>query len=206
MTVRAVPAWWRQRVQEGDLPDLAEEFARIGEEARSDDVCGVLGRTTLRPCRYNTRLHGPCPHHCETPLGFHCATEQKKGGWCRRDLREGPCRNHPDSYDRYMAALRIDEEEELRRQAVREQERRKAAEELRAGTLGVACPYCDALPGGSCVRRNGEEQVKLHVPREKLWLHTEAASTVACSYCGAAVGELCRTSSGKIASEPHSYR
>ncbi|MGW1076593.1 zinc finger domain-containing protein [Streptomyces sp. NPDC002537] len=205
VTVQAQPSWWRKWGQDADWPEYAEMLAQVGEKARSDDVCGVLGRTTYRPCRHNTRLYGPCPHHCETPLRFHCATERKKGGWCRWDLRKGACGHHPDSYGKYMAAVRADEEE-LGRQAVREQELRKAAEKRHAVTLGVACPYCDAQPGGSCVRRNGEEQPKLHSARENLWLHTETASETACFYCEAAVGELCRTSSGKIAIRPHTGR
>ncbi|WP_262063456.1 hypothetical protein [Streptomyces sp. STR69] len=206
VTVQAQPAWWRKWGQDAGWPEYAEMFAQAGEEARSADVCGVLGRTTYRPCRHNSRLYGPCPHHCETPLRFHCGTERKKGGWCRWDLRKGPCGHHSNSYDEYVAAVRADEEEELRQQAVREEELRKAAEKRRAGTLRVACPYCDAQPGGSCVRRNGEEQPKSHSARENLWLHTETASAAACSYCEAAVGELCHTSSGKIANQAHTDR
>lgn len=206
VTVQALPSWWRQQVEDGCLPQLAEEFARIGDEARSDDVCGVLGRTTRRPCRHNTRVYGPCPNHCETPQSFHCATERKKGGWCRWDLRKGICDRHPYLYDQYTAAIRAAEEEELRRQAARAEERRKAAEERRIETLKVACPLCDAQPGEICVRSNGEEHPNLHGAREKRWRHIEAANEMACSSCGAAVGELCRTSSGKIADGPHSGR
>ncbi|MFF8783925.1 hypothetical protein [Streptomyces sp. NPDC015125] len=206
VTVQAQPEWWRRWGQHADWPEYAEMFAQAGEQARSDDVCGVLGRTTYRPCRHNTRLYGPCPHHCETPQSFHCATERKKGGWCRWDLRKGACAHHPDSYEKYMEVIRADEEEELRRHEAREQELRKEAEKRRTGTLGVACPYCDAQPGGSCSMRNGEERPKLHGARENLWLHTNTASTAACSYCEAAVGELCRTSSGKIANQAHTGR
>lgn len=206
VTVQAQPAWWRKWAQDAGWPEYAEMFAQAGEQARSDDVCGVLGRTTFRPCRHNTRLYGPCPHHCETPLRFHCATERKKGGWCRWDLRKGACSHHPDSYEEYAAAERADEEEELRRQAVREHELRKAAERRRIGTLGVACPYCDAQPGRRCVGRKGEGKRTLHGARENLWLHTETATASACTYCAAAVGELCRTSSGHIANQAHTDR
>ncbi|MEV0604520.1 hypothetical protein AB0I82_35210 [Streptomyces sp. NPDC050315] len=206
VTLQATPEWWRKMEQATDWPEIAEIIAQAGESARSEDVCGVIGRTTHRPCRHNTRRHGACPNHCETPLPFHCAMQRKKGGWCRSDLRNGPCKNHPDSYEEYMAAIRADEEEELQRQAAREQEARKAAQERHDATLRMRCPYCDAQPGSPCVRQNGEQQIKLHSARENLWLHTEAASAAPCSYCKAAVGELCRTSSGNIAGQAHADR
>ncbi|MFE0378257.1 hypothetical protein ACFW1M_22310 [Streptomyces inhibens] len=206
VTVSAPPEWWRKQGQASGWPEYAEMFAQAGERARSDEVCGVMGRTTYRPCRHNIRLHGPCPHHCDTPLRCHCAAPRKKGGWCRWDLRKGRCDHHPDSYDAYMAAIRADEEEELLRQAVREQEARKEAKERRCRILGVACPYCDAPPGQVCVRTNGEPRTTLHGVRENLWLHTEAASTAPCSYCEAAVGELCRTASGNVADAAHASR
>ncbi len=206
VTVSAPPEWWREQGQASDWPEYAEMFAQAGEEARSDEVCGVMGRTTYRPCRHNIRLHGPCPHHSETPLRLHCAAPRKKGGWCRWDLRKGPCDHHSDSYDEYMAAVRADEEEELLRQAVREQEARKMVEERRNRVRAVACPHCDAPSGQDCVRGNGEQRPKPHGVRDNLWQHTEAASTASCSFCEAAVGELCRTSSGNVAGQAHAGR
>ncbi|MEU5833725.1 hypothetical protein ABZ820_08560 [Streptomyces diacarni] len=58
VTVRALPAWWRQQVEEGASSPLTEEFARIGEEARSDDVCGA--RWDLRKRASEHR-----PHSCD---------------------------------------------------------------------------------------------------------------------------------------------
>lgn len=206
VTVSAPPQWWRKQGQASDWPEYAEMFAQAGKKARSDDVCGVMGRTTHRPCRHNIRLHGPCPHHCETPLRCHCAAPRKKGGWCRWDLRKGRCEHHPDSCDEFMAASRADEEEALLRQAVREQDARNAAEERHRRIREVACPYCAAPSGQDCVRTNGEPRPNLHGVRESLWQHTEVANASPCSYCAAAVGELCRTSSGNLAGQAHAGR
>ena len=50
VTVTASPQWWRATADDPQWPELAQYLARQGEESRATDLCGVVGRTTGRPC------------------------------------------------------------------------------------------------------------------------------------------------------------
>lgn len=117
LTVMATPAWWRAEAQEPfALAELALQLADAGDKARSPHVCGVIGRRTKRPCRFNTQYE-PCPNHCPEPLPYQCAAPLKTvGNWCRMDLRDGGCSTHPETYDRYAAARRAEQDEQRRQE------------------------------------------------------------------------------------------
>lgn len=208
LTVTAVPAWWRAEAADPEaLAELALQLAEAGERERSPDVCGVIGRRTGRPCRYNTQRHGPCPNHCTTPLAFQCAVPVKgAAGWCRKDLRDGPCSSHSDTHEKYMTAIRLREVEQQRRHEEWEESRRKAEEQRRSKALTIVCPCCGASEGEDCRRPTGTTASSPHKARYERWRHIRAAEATTCDSCGATPGELCRTTSGNLATAPHASR
>lgn len=205
VTVSASPSWWRAMAEDPEWPELAQYLARHGEASRNPGLCGVMGTTTRRPCRFDTRAHGPCPHHCAEPQEFHCASPKGKGAWCRRDLRQGPCAKHPATYGAFERAVEETRRAEEHRQAEAAAKAAQAAQKRIMRATSVACGYCQATPGSACTSRTGAE-VPHHSARFALAEHTRAASGTTCMRCGARPGQLCKTTSGKVAVDAHAAR
>ncbi|MCZ4098002.1 zinc finger domain-containing protein [Streptomyces sp. H39-C1] len=207
-TVSASPAWWRAAGQDAAWTGVAEQIAALGEGSVRSALCRVTTATTGRPCRHNTAVHGPCPHHGPDHEAGRCGAATKSGAPCRWNLVvHGACPNHPESWESIVQAR---EQQERLAAAAREQEQRRLEEQLAeqyAETLLLPCSYCAASPGDRCISPgSGQVSAKLHTPRVKLRAHHADAAAAACTGCDAAVGELCRTSTGRPAVESHAPR
>ncbi len=154
--------------------------------------------------------HEPCPHHGPGNENNRCGAPTTKGTPCRWNLAvHGECSNHPETWQHVLAIRRAQEGEEQRqRQAAAQRRAEEEAQRFR-DVLQMPCSYCAAQPGADCTRpgMNEHEPIsKLHTPRWKLLDHRRVADVGECGSCGAARGELCRTSSGRAAPDPHVSR
>ncbi|MGW1409395.1 zinc finger domain-containing protein [Streptomyces sp. NPDC002403] len=168
--------------------------------------CRAIGATTGRPCRVDTRSE-PCPHHGPGNDKNRCGAPTAGNTLCRWNLVvNGPCRNHPDTYERILEEKRAQEAELRRCQEAKEAERTRRVEERMRAAEQLPCSYCAAEPGSACIiPGTGMAAAKTHSPRFKLLDHTQAAA-IPCQSCGASAGDLCRTSAGKQAVEAHMPR
>lgn len=207
-TVTASPAWWRAAARSEAWPERAEEIAAFGEESVRASLCRVVAVTTGRPCRYNTATRGPCPHHGPDNEAGRCGVATKSGVPCRWNLVvHGACANHPESWERILQAREAQEQAELAARREEQQRIEQRLAERDAETLLLPCSYCAASPGDRCTSPDsGVVSVKWHTPRLKLRAHSAYAAAAACTGCGAAMGELCRTSSDKPSGDAHAPR
>lgn len=207
VTVRASPQWWRATAQGSEWADIAEQLAAVGEDSVDPALCHVIGATTGTPCKFDTRQE-PCPHHGEGSEENRCGAPTARGTRCRWNLAvRGECPGHPQTWERILQERRRRDEEERQRQTALAE--RKAAEQAQrerdAGML--PCSYCDAEPEAECTQLGlGVPAPRLHAPRFRLLDHRRAAALAVCTGCGAELGALCRTSTGKEAADAHAAR
>ncbi|MFE4397951.1 MULTISPECIES: zinc finger domain-containing protein [Streptomycetaceae] len=204
--IYASPEWWRQAATSPNWPDLAKQIAQAGEENIDPHLCRVVGATTRRPCKFDT-LREPCPHHGADNETNRCGSPTRKGGTCRWNLAvKGPCRNHPETWERLEQTRR--DQEQAARQAQEEAAHAAAEHQRQAQTTAraVACPHCEAEPEVSCRSRDGAAKDAVHARRRRFAEHMTVAAATPCPSCEAETGTLCRTSSGKATLDPHAAR
>ncbi|MFF2631151.1 hypothetical protein ACFVUN_35970 [Kitasatospora griseola] len=206
VSVLASPQWWRSAATADNWPELAESIARTGEQGTRGGLCGVIGATTGRPCKVDTRFD-PCPHHGMGQESNRCGAKTRNGATCQWNLVvNGACPNHPDTWRRIQQERLARQEAERR---VQEEAARARAEERgrqEAQALTVPCSYCRAETGEACRQPNGLTAGGSHAPRHRYRRHLTAAQAASCASCGAGLGELCRTAKDTEASDPHSAR
>ena len=206
VSLQGTAEWWRSQIDSDDWPAIAEQMARAGEAAVRPGICRAIGATTGRPCRVDTRFE-PCPHHGPGNEKNRCGASTTSSTSCRWNLVvNGPCPNHPETYERILEEQRAQEAELRRQQEAREEENARRAEERKRSAEQLLCPYCSAEPGSACVNQGtAVAAAKTHGPRLRLLDHTRAA-VIPCPSCGEPAGSLCRTSTGKQAAEAHAPR
>lgn len=208
VTVKASPQWWRSTAHAEDWADIVEQLASAGEDSVSPGLCRVIGTTTKTPCKIDTSRE-PCPHHGPGNEKNRCgAPKARGGGSCRWNLvMNGECPNHPETWQQLLETRRAEEEREQQRREAEMQRRAAERAQRTRDALTVPCPYCAAEPDGECVKLGTNVPAPLlHAPRYKLLDHRRVAARAGCASCGSELDALCRTSSGKDASDAHAER
>ncbi|MFJ2875504.1 MULTISPECIES: hypothetical protein [unclassified Streptomyces] len=203
LTVQATPEWFQHMAHAPEWTEFAEQLAAAGKAAVNPRLCLSTETQTGHPCRWNTQQE-PCVHHGPKNNENRCGAPTKSGDPCRWNLIvHGPCRNHPDTYERILEEKRAQEAELRRHQEAEEAERARRFEERSRAAQQLPCPYCAAEPGAACINPKSRlTAARNHSLRFNLLDHTQAA-VIPCQSCGAPAGDLCRTSTGKLAAEAH---
>ncbi|MGW2183079.1 hypothetical protein ACWCXX_34480 [Streptomyces sp. NPDC001732] len=140
VSLHGTAEWWRSQVDSDDWPAIAEKLAREGEAAMRPGRCRVIGATTGRPCRIDTRFE-PCPHHGPGNEENRCGAPTARNTACRWNLvgNERPCPAHPEAYERILEKQRAQEAELRRQQEAEQAENARRAEERRRAAEQFAC-------------------------------------------------------------------
>ncbi|MGW1411538.1 hypothetical protein [Streptomyces sp. NPDC002403] len=151
VSLQGTVEWWRSQIDSNAWPVIAAQMVKEGEAALQPDTCRVIGTTTGRPCRVDTRLE-PCPHHGPGNEANRCGASTTSSTSCRWNLVvNGPCSNHPETYERILEEQRAQEAELRRQWEEKEEEAARRTEERKREAEQFLCPYCSAEPGSACV-------------------------------------------------------